>query len=532
MNRKAIAGIWKLTPTTAAALPMKEFTVYPKKTKKQIEDMIPELLLMLKEDGSFQQYAASSGSTAMTADASLEDADKRDIDSSWSDFKEQTIKKNQQQQQQQQLLGVIKGTWDYLDGHLILAADRPDDDENSSSNRLYSTLADGYDTSAAVAAAAGITTATNQNEKPKKEDTLLKGRVVASYQTRLQNNPALAATNATQTTTTASTAIDTHLSVPKGSINIGKFFYPRHHPSFFEQPMFQPVKRGTFALRQVLGSLNTERDDDDDDAQRNNVVEKFQRSDFYNKTFLLTSHPIGQQRQQPKGDLRWSIKYNEFVHDPPSKSSAAKKAEEDAKNSKLSVTGIRVLQVAFHANNTFSTTAGLGESAILRGKFDVIGAEKDHLWMQVIRFGFGRSVSGSVYSEGRMLSHEDAKAYWGTIRNASGEDGDNKQTTASDDADTQVVNEVGDESQASAEKPLRIEVKGSVLDGWGLEPLPVASFIMRETSSELDMVDDDEEEEDEEMDDEALSEEMGMLDPGLQDDGVDWSSPESDGSFQ
>ena len=57
---------------------------------------------------------------------------------------------------------------------------------------------------------------------------------------------------------------------------------------------------------------------------------------------------------------------------------------------------IRVMEVKFFANNTFATVAGLGGN-ILRGKFDIIGHDRDQLWMQVWRFGFGRSVSGSVY---------------------------------------------------------------------------------------------------------------------------------------
>ena len=61
MNRKAIAGIWKLTPTAAQQLPMKEFTVYPKKKKLEEDSNVPELLLMLKEDGSFQQYTTPDG---------------------------------------------------------------------------------------------------------------------------------------------------------------------------------------------------------------------------------------------------------------------------------------------------------------------------------------------------------------------------------------------------------------------------------------------------------------------------------------
>ena len=57
---------------------------------------------------------------------------------------------------------------------------------------------------------------------------------------------------------------------------------------------------------------------------------------------------------------------------------------------------IRVMEVKFFANNTFATVAGLGDS-ILRGKYNIIGEKRDQLWMQVLRFGFGRSVSGSVY---------------------------------------------------------------------------------------------------------------------------------------
>jgi hypothetical protein len=58
---------------------------------------------------------------------------------------------------------------------------------------------------------------------------------------------------------------------------------------------------------------------------------------------------------------------------------------------------IRVMELLFHTNNTFSTVAGLGEETILRGKWDIIGNTRNQLWMQVWRFGFGRSVSGSVY---------------------------------------------------------------------------------------------------------------------------------------
>lgn len=573
VNRKAIAGIWKLTPTAEARVqPMKEFTVYPKKAKKLVEDddnnnnNIPDLLLMLKDDGSFQQYT-----TAVSHNNN--DHDDGDVDRSWSDF--QKVQKKKESQQQQRLFGVIKGRWDYLDGNLILAADRPDDNDDEVS---YRARADGYHNShqnknptVAAAAATPATPTASTTSQPKDEaakqkrndaaDTLLLGRVVASYQTRLIDNPALMAnatgsTNTTSSSTNgttissssaavatapATTALDTHLSVPKGSINIGKFFYPRHHPSFFEQPMFQPVKKGTFQLRQVLGSLNTERSSGSSNTYNdNNKVEKYKRSDFYNRTFLLTCHPIGPSPPPTSnGDKRWSIKYNRYVYDPPSKQSqvaknaqAAKEKGDDDVNhhhSPIQQDGIRVLQVVFHVNGTFSTVAGLGDSAILRGKFDVMGSNRDQLWMQVIRFGFGRSVSGSVYSEGRMLSHEDAKAYWGTITTITTnntKDSNHSNSVTGSDASHSVKQQSA--SNDDDNKTSRLEVTGSVLDGWGLEPMPVACFIMRETSSELHIVDEDD---DEEEDDDALSADIANLEAGLRNDdnGSDWLS---DDSFQ
>jgi hypothetical protein len=449
---------------------------------------------MLKEDGSFHQYNDDDDS----------DDENRDLDASWKDY---------QQPKKQYVRDLVKGVWDYRDGMLILAADRPDNPYPE------------------------VTANQERTKKVAVQDTLLEGRVVATYEESLHNNPVVARllpkananttsiddTNATATATTrlelvpsesategaaavtwkASTtdtntqySLDTHLSVPTGSLKVGKFFYPKTHPSFFDQPMFSPVRRGSFSLRQVLGLLNTQNPAEQE-------IEKFQRADFYNKTFSLTSHPIVQKR--PKGNVRWSIKYNMYVHDPLSKEAQERENEE----TELPVP-IRVMQVYFHTNNTFSSVAGLGES-ILRGKFDIIGQSKDQLWMQVTRFGFGRSISGSVYSEGRMLTQEDAKTYWGTIRfeqqNDDGEQENNEspEATIGDESTSTTI------SEASNDKPERFEVKGSVIMGWGLEPLPVALFIMREVT-ELDALDYDEDEDDDEDDEE---------------DGVDWS-----GAFQ
>ena len=47
-----------------------------------------------------------------------------------------------------------------------------------------------------------------------------------------------------------------------------------------------------------------------------------------------------------------------------------------------------------------------------QGKWNLIGENRDQLWMQVFRFGFGRAVSGSTYSEGMGLTHEDQKGMY------------------------------------------------------------------------------------------------------------------------
>lgn len=77
------------------------------------------------------------------------------------------------------------------------------------------------------------------------------------------------------------------------------------HPYFFDQPMFQPMPKGRFQLRQVLGALNAKSVEDED------LVERFKEKDFYGKSFFLSSHPIALKR--PKGNTRWSIKYNRYV---------------------------------------------------------------------------------------------------------------------------------------------------------------------------------------------------------------------------
>jgi hypothetical protein len=145
-----------------------------------------------------------------------------------------------------------------------------------------------------------------------------------------------------------------------------------------------------------------------------------------------------------------------------------------------------------------------------------MGDQRDKLWLQVWLFGFGRSVSGSTFSEGLPLTQDDAKMYFGTIGYV-GDDDEPKDTTAA-------TTRVGESTSTMFTK--RLQVKGSVTIGTGLEPLPVARFIMTEKEGEID---DDEEEDEEEMETERLVERLDFsvgdsVDSPDGDSGIDWSS--------
>ena len=183
------------------------------------------------------------------------------------------------------------------------------------------------------------------------------------------------------------------------------------------------------------------------------------------------------------------------------------------------VHNIRVLEVKFFANNTFATIGGMGGSAILRGRFSVTGREKNHIWMQVLRFGFGRSVSGSVFSEGKSLTKDDEKAYWGKIEYDGNQptDGDKKSDDNIDfnnNNNPMTSDSIMDDSGAKEESDRRLRVKGSVLFGCGLEPLPVGQFVLTETNSmEVYDEDEDDEDEDEEEDTDDFNGGSYLFDP-------------------
>ena len=114
----------------------------------------------------------------------------------------------------------------------------------------------------------------------------------------------------------------------------------------------------------------------------------------------------------------------------------------------------------------------------------------------MIRFGFGRSVSGSVFSEGRSLTKDDEKAYWGKIEYEDQVEGNDSEDEESDQNSIKSEAQF-DKPDAKVDADRRLRVKGSVLFGYGLEPLPIGLFVLSETDS-VDL------EEDEDEDDEDI----------------------------
>lgn len=501
VDPRALRGVWRLTSLDPSGLPferkqqthhqspralwelrgflpMKEFTTYPKRAKLDLDDKLTEsfqkkqteIFIKLKEDYTFEQCTALQFSDGIDDDGTLEDqlameVSKRERESfAW------------------------KGTWDFVDGELILAADR------SEKKPFYQEEED-----------------TPGNEA----DTILVGRVAVQSEESLTDNPAMeqqkqpSLDEDDNQQVRKKGKIDVHLSVPRGKIKTGKFMYPKEHPAFFEQPIFRPEKKGSFELRQILGEYNAKLDDEDE------LVELFRKKDLEGKRFYLSTFPLPKRRKKFEYWSKEDNCYKTGEYEP----TAAEKAEEELEPGK----NMQVVAVELFQNNTFSTLYGLGNSTVLRGKWSIIGDKRDQLWMMVHRFGWGRSVSGSTFSEGKSLTQDDEKSYWGKIKEVPKSGGD---TGKEGDADT------GDRKKVS--------IKGAVMVGWGLEPCSVGRFKMTEIEDILEDEDDDEEEEEEY---EALSDEAVIesalnfdslldIDASKDNDDDDFESFELPGAFE
>ena len=128
-----------------------------------------------------------------------------------------------------------------------------------------------------------------------------------------------------------------------------------------------------------------------------------------------------------------------------------------------------------------------------------------------------------ICSEGKSLTQDDEKSYWGKIKEVP---------KSGDDTDKEGDADKGDRKKVS--------IKGAVMVGWGLEPCSVGRFKMTEIEDILEDEDDDEEEEEEY---EALSDEAVIesalnfdslldIDASKDDDDDDFESFEVPGAFE
>lgn len=454
--------IWELR----GFLPMKEFTTYPKKKKSDMNGMDlltpmakkqTEIFIKLKDDHTFQQCAA------------LQFSDGADEENSLEEELEMELSKREKES------FVWKGTWDFVDGKLILAADRPEKKQKPFSVYADEDVKGGEKGGVDEADTILVGKVAVQSEDSLTENPVLEQRQMMSDEDTLREDSSSSglieaydqAESSSSQPKNKKGTIDIYLSVPKGKIKTGKFMYPKTHPEFFEHPIFRPQSKGRFELRQILGDYNAKLADDEDD-----LTELFRKKDLVGKRFYLSAFPLPKRKKKFE---RWDKLENRYVQDEYEPTAEEKKDEALKPGNNM-----QVMAVELFANNTFSTLHGLGSSTVLRGRWSIIGKRRDELWMMVSRFGFGRSVSGSTFSEGTSLTQNDEKGYWGTITEVA-------------DAGKDSIED--DPAQWGNKK---IEIEGAVMLGWGLEPCSVGRFKMIEIEDAmLEEDDDDEEEEDE-----------------------------------
>jgi len=322
------------------------------KNRKKEEEMDKDVVVLrLNEDGSFDPYTPmTDDETTMTTTTMTSTTTTTTTKTSPPDYLKNILGRG--------------GLWEYRDNILMLAPERP------------------------------------KTADPSKQvnDTLFVGRLEVQVSPTLSwdsNSDALnddnddvkiPNTETESSTTKKPEEVDVHLSMPKGTIDIGKFMYPKKHKAFFDEPMlFKRSNIGSFQMSQILGNLNARLRKELEAVPK--PAPLFQKSDFHNRTFYLTTAPHPVNPTFAKLDVH----YDET------------KATLD----------VRVMSITFYPNNTFAAT---GVEKILRGRYDIIGDEGETLYFRVSLFGFGRSLSGSVYSEGRLLSQDDRRAYRGRIQ--------------------------------------------------------------------------------------------------------------------
>jgi hypothetical protein len=279
VNPRALQGIWRLTSLDKDGLPfekrrrllsssdpetvwrakgftpMKEFTTHPKQKEEEVvenKQRQTEIFIKLKDDFTFEQCTSLY-------------SDEEEFDSM-----EEHLAADQKRRDRASF--AWRGTWDFVEGKLILAADR------LKKKPVYG----------------------DSMEDGSEADTILVGKVSVNAQESMSDNPTIGEKHRLSSDETK--GIDVHLSVPKGKIKTGKFIYPKHHPSFFEQPIFNPAILGNFELKQILGEFNTKNTEEEEQ------VELFRKKDLAGRRFYLSVYPLPKRR-------RWDEKGYEIIEE-------------------------------------------------------------------------------------------------------------------------------------------------------------------------------------------------------------------------
>jgi hypothetical protein len=501
IRKQDMYGIWRLThqnmrfptasitasrPSDLQTYPMKEFTVYPKNqnSNQYIADhqslaalsnaKEEEIVIRLNDDGSFDQYITTdkgTSSTKRTGGGADQSSFSLDL---------------------QHVLGR-GGAWEYdeQDGRILLAPGRPEDADG---RKVHDTLLTGQldvHVSECLPSEDQAVLPDDIEEKQNLEASLSSSSTTNDDQDlnvkNTDNTRSQASTDKPDSKPQSSSKsktpdIDVHLSIPQGNVSIGKFMYPRKHKAFFDDPMlFCESSIGTFSMKQLLGNLNArlrqECDDEVLEAQQRIARKMYHKKDFYGRKFYLTAtpHPINPQY-----------------------------AEQDKHfDEKAHKTRITVMPIEFFRNNTFTAH---GAEKILRGRYGTTGENGDRLWFQVTLFGFGRK-KGHVYSEGRLLSHDDRRAYLGKIQEYPVNHQEQSSIRPASEGDTTKGQNSNVKSQdpetdstasANTQNQTKFFVEGDFYyGGWQAgRANSFGTFTLQEIDDEIE--DDDDEEEDEE----------------------------------
>lgn len=164
-----------------------------------------------------------------------------------------------------------------------------------------------------------------------------------------------------------------------GHVYAGKFMYPKKHPAFFDGCLaFSMNTTGTFQLERCISSQSISLQS----YPNNKPQQLYRSSDFEHRTFLLCVEPI--EGRETKKETTAPQPFD-----------------------------LRTMRVVFHGNSTFQA---FSPTKILRGRYALQHtSDGEFLQFHVSLFGAGRSAPGSVYSEGKGLSHDDKRSYSGRI---------------------------------------------------------------------------------------------------------------------